>query len=182
MSDQPGAERTLTLAEFADAVNALAGERTERDHGLVDRSQLVRFALAIGETRAVHLDAEAARAAGHPDVVACPNFLASVVDWSAGRGQPSGAPDGLPMTSAHRRLGRGLRVVGGGESMTWRSPVHAGEPLFETQEILGVETKVGRSGPLAIVSIAHTFHRGDGHVYEVNRRRHIYRDQPEVTA
>ncbi len=42
---------------------------------LVERGQLRFFAEVIGETNPVHLDLLAARAAGHPDLLAPPTFL-----------------------------------------------------------------------------------------------------------
>src|SRR6476661_695165 len=40
----------------------------------VGRAKIAEFAAAIGADSAVHTDAEAARAAGHPDVIAPPTF------------------------------------------------------------------------------------------------------------
>ena len=40
----------------------------------VGRAKIAEFAAAIGEDDPVHRDADAARAAGHPDVIAPPTF------------------------------------------------------------------------------------------------------------
>jgi acyl dehydratase len=42
----------------------------------VGREKIKEYALAVGETNPLHLDVEAARAAGHRDVVAPPMFAA----------------------------------------------------------------------------------------------------------
>ena len=44
----------------------------------VGRAKLAEFAAAIGSADPVHVDAEAARAAGYPDVIAPPTFAIAV--------------------------------------------------------------------------------------------------------
>ena len=41
----------------------------------VGREKIREYALAVGETNPLHLDLEAARAAGHADLVAPPMFV-----------------------------------------------------------------------------------------------------------
>ncbi|GAA3375571.1 MaoC family dehydratase N-terminal domain-containing protein [Streptomyces sannanensis] len=45
----------------------------------VEREKIREFALAVGETHPAHHDPEAARALGHPDVIAPPTFLCVLV-------------------------------------------------------------------------------------------------------
>ena len=44
----------------------------------VGRAKIAEFATAIGDDSPVYRDAEAARAAGHPDVIAPPTFAIAV--------------------------------------------------------------------------------------------------------
>ena len=56
-------------------VNAEAiGKTYEPTTYAVGREKIIEYALATGETNPLHLDVAAARAAGHPDVVAPPMF------------------------------------------------------------------------------------------------------------
>ena len=46
----------------------------------VEKGQIRRFAVAIGETHPIHLDEAAARAAGYRSLVATPTFGAALID------------------------------------------------------------------------------------------------------
>ena len=50
----------------------------------VGRVKIAEFAAALGSTDPVHHDAEAARAAGHPDVIAPPTFAIALTLSAAG--------------------------------------------------------------------------------------------------
>ena len=54
---------------------ALIGRTSGASAITVERLHLKMFARAIGETRPIYFDADAARAAGYPDIVAPPTFL-----------------------------------------------------------------------------------------------------------
>ncbi len=85
---------------------------------LVERGRLRAFAAAVGETDPVHSDPAAARAAGHPDVLAMPTFLFSL---------ELEAPDPLGWLM---RIGADLRgVLHGEQTFTYRAPVHAGDTI-----------------------------------------------------
>ena len=85
----------------------------------VGREKVRDFALGIGETNPVCLDAEAARAAGHPDVLAPPTFL-TVLGFRFGADDPVADPE----------LGLDYSVVVHGEQrFVAHRPVHAGDVL-----------------------------------------------------
>jgi acyl dehydratase len=104
------------------------------------RAEAMReFALAIGETNPVYLDAAAARAAGFPDLVATPTypiaFMAEAMD-----------PDlfyelGLYIPS----------IVHGEQEFVYERPVVAGEELTVKGRIADVWEKTGQSGALDFV-------------------------------
>jgi acyl dehydratase len=100
-----------------DYARALALDLPQADV-LVERGRLRAFAAAVGETDAVYREPAAARAAGHPDVLAMPTFLFSL---------ELEAPDPLGWLS---RIGADLRgVLHGEQTFTYLAPVHAGDRI-----------------------------------------------------
>ena len=63
----------------------------------------------------------------------------------------------------HAALGRFLppvplpRRMWAGSRLTWHAPMQIGQSLTKTSEILSVQEKTGRSGPLVFVTVAHRF-------------------------
>ncbi|HEY3683232.1 MAG TPA: MaoC family dehydratase N-terminal domain-containing protein [Streptosporangiaceae bacterium] len=88
----------------------------------VSRVKIAEFADAIGDPDPLYRDPEAARAAGHPDVIAPPTFAVAVRAAEFGRrvfGPP--APDGLGIDPAH--------VFHIEEKYAHRRPLHAGDQV-----------------------------------------------------
>jgi len=83
------------------------GETVTHDLGVLD-------ALTIGSTEGVHLDAAAARSAGHADVVAPPNLLAAVFEWGTGTPASELSSDGTPGDDDRFGGDLGLRAMGAG--------------------------------------------------------------------
>lgn len=84
----------------------------------VAREKIREFADAVGATDPVHHDAEAARAAGHPDIVATPTFPV-VFTWAATRIVVDDPDLGLDFP----------RVVHRDQSFVFSRPVYAGDTL-----------------------------------------------------
>lgn len=154
------------LAAFQAENEARIGEVHRRDLGIVDARLIGRYALAIGDANPIYHDAEAARQAGFDDVVAPPNLLAGIVDWSVGRPETALRPDGTP---GERAL-EGLKVMGAGESMEIFRPVTAGMAVSEEEAVEAVSVKQGRQGPLVFVTSRHDFFDQDGRALSRNRR------------
>jgi acyl dehydratase len=94
------------------------------------REKIKEFALAVGETNPVHLDVEAARAAGHRDVVAPPMFC---VVYAA----PAMAPAILdPDVGINFAL-----MVHGGQEFRWGPLVVAGDELTTTVRVASIEQR-----------------------------------------
>ena len=85
----------------------------------VGREHVRRFAEAIGETSAACTDPEAARALGHPDVIAPPTFL-TVLNFRFALEGPVADP-GLGLDYS--------RVVHGEQAFELHRPVRAGDVL-----------------------------------------------------
>ena len=113
----------------------------------VGREKLREFALAVGATHAAHHDADAARALGHPDVIAPPTF--AVVVAQRAEQQYIADPDaGIDFS----------RVVHADERFTHHRPIHAGMRLVT---VLHVDSIVERGG-LAMVTTRAEIAAADG--------------------
>jgi acyl dehydratase len=99
----------------------------------VGREKIKEYAHAVGETNPVHLDHEAARAAGYADVVAPPMF--AVVYSAPAMGPAILDPEvgiNLPM------------MVHGGQEFVWGRPVVAGDEITTTATVKDIHEKEGR--------------------------------------
>lgn len=98
----------------------------------VGREKVREYAAAVDETNPVHLDVEAARAAGYADVVAPPMFA---VVYSA----PALAP-----AIVDPDVGINLMMmVHGGQEFVWGPPVVAGDEIVTTVSVTEVSEKGG---------------------------------------
>ena len=91
----------------------------------VGREHIRRFAEAIGDGNPAYLDAEAARALGHPDVVAPPTFLTVLGYRFASEG---------PIVDPELGLNYAL-VVHGEQTFELHRPIVAGDVLTSVQRI-----------------------------------------------
>jgi len=99
----------------------------------VGREKIREYARAVAETDPVHLDVEAARAAGHADVVAPPMFA---VVYSA----PSVGP---PIFDPEIELNFAM-MVHGGQEFVWGAPVVAGDEITTTTSVKDIHESDGR--------------------------------------
>ena len=97
---------------------------------LVGREKVREFALAVGEGASVCTDLDAARAAGHPDLVAPPTFAATFT---------------LPLMEAFLRdpaVGWDYgRMVHGEQSFIMHRPLYAGDELVTTLHVDELRTR-----------------------------------------
>jgi acyl dehydratase len=98
----------------------------------VGREKIAEFAAAIGADDPVHRDTDAARAAGHPDVIAPPTF-AIVLTLSAA---------GVVVEDPDVALDYS-RVVHGEQRFTHHRPIRAGDRLVATPTIEAVRSVAG---------------------------------------
>jgi len=99
----------------------------------VGREKIREYARAVGETNAVHLEPEAARAAGFTDVVAPPMFA---VVFSA----PSVGP---PIFDPEVELNFAM-MVHGAQEFVWGPPVVAGDEITTTTSVKDISERDGR--------------------------------------
>jgi acyl dehydratase len=98
----------------------------------VGRAKIAEFAAAVGDDDPRYLDPEAARAAGHPDVVAPPTF-AIVVTLGAADVVLADPDVDLDFS----------RVVHGEQRFTHHRPIRAGDRLVATTRIENVRSVAG---------------------------------------
>ena len=110
-----------------------AGKTYEPKTYAVGREKVREYASAVGETNPVHLDVEAARAAGYADVVAPPMFA---VVYSA----PAMAPAVLdPEVGINLAM-----MVHGGQEFVWAAPVVAGDEITTVASVKDISERDGK--------------------------------------
>ncbi|MFJ6214323.1 MaoC family dehydratase N-terminal domain-containing protein [Streptomyces sp. NPDC092296] len=115
----------------------------------VGREKIREFADAIGDANPAYRDPEAAKALGHPDVIAPPTFPFLITYRAAG--QVVGDPElGLDFS----------RVVHGDQKFAYTRPVRAGDLLSVTVTIDSAKAMAGND----ILSVRGEVHAGEEHV------------------
>ncbi|TMK40673.1 MAG: MaoC family dehydratase [Actinobacteria bacterium] len=100
----------------------------------VGREKVREYAHAVGETNPIHLDPDAARAAGFRDVVAPPMFA---VVYSAPAMAPAIFDPEVGMNFA--------LMVHGGQEFQWGELVIAGDEITTTATVKDISDKDGRT-------------------------------------
>ncbi|XVS67420.1 FAS1-like dehydratase domain-containing protein [Actinosynnema sp. CA-299493] len=121
----------------------------------VPRERVVAFARAIGENGAVHVDIDAARAAGHPEVVLPPTMLFGLELEARGEGLL--VEMGLDP----------LRVLHAEQSFTYHRSVHAGEELRFESVVADVYRRMG--GRLEFIVQETSVHRAGEHLVDLRQ-------------
>ena len=98
----------------------------------VGREKIREYANAVGETNPLHLDVEAARAAGYDDIVAPPMFT---VVYSFPALWPARFDPEVGIDFA--------RMVHGGQEFTWGPLVVAGDEIATTLSVADVSERAG---------------------------------------
>jgi acyl dehydratase len=99
----------------------------------VGREKIKEYARAVGETNPLHLDAQAARAAGYADVVAPPMF--AVVYCAQSMGPPLFDPE-IELNFA--------LMVHGGQEFEWGPVVVAGDEITTVGSVKDISERDGR--------------------------------------
>ena len=131
--------------------------------GEISATAVARYAAAIGDPNPLYSDPEYARSRGHADVVAPPNFVAAVINWTAGAPYQRLREDG---TEADTHLpgvpAQGVRVMGGGEEMTFHQPVVAGMALTRTTALAEISERESSQGPMLVARYRDVYRDGAG--------------------
>lgn len=98
----------------------------------VGREKIREFAEAVGDDNPAYTDVEAAKALGHPDVIAPPTFVFAITFKAAGE------------VVADPQLGLDYsRVVHGDQKFSYTRPVRAGDRLSVVSTIEGIKSMAG---------------------------------------
>ncbi len=98
----------------------------------VGREKIREYAAAVGESNPLHLDLEAARAAGYADLLAPPMF---VVVYSSGPFMTALFDPELEIDFAH--------LVHGSQQFRWEQPVVAGDEITTTLTVKDIAERAG---------------------------------------
>ena len=98
----------------------------------VGREKIKEYAFAVGETNPLHLDVDAARAAGYRDVVAPPMFA---VVYAAPSVTPALFDPEVGINFA--------MMVHGGQEFVWGPLVVAGDEITTTVSVKSIEERAG---------------------------------------
>lgn len=122
----------------------------------VSRADVARFAHASGEADPVHYDLDAARAAGHPDVLAPPMFCVALrVSTFALRPTSELEPDGWPSEDIPPLVTR--RGMAGETKLTLHGEIYAGDTVTVSKRLIEMTEKQGRSGPLVLMTFEYRY-------------------------
>jgi acyl dehydratase len=114
------------------ADGSVIGRTYEPTTYAVGREKVREYAAAVGETNPLHLDVEAARAAGYDDVVAPPMF--AVVYAARSVGPALFDPDvGIDFA----------RMLHAGQEFVWGPPVVAGDEVTTTASVKDIAERGG---------------------------------------
>ena len=117
---------------------SLIGRESEPVVHEVERGAIRRFAEALGDPNPIYLDDAAARAAGHPALVAPPTF-----------------PIALASNERFRHsLDLGTRsILHGEQQFEYARPVFAGDRITVVSRVADVQERAGASGPMDVLVI-----------------------------
>ena len=108
------------------------GHKSEPRTITVERGQVLLFAKAIGETNPIYLDEEAAKAAGHPNILAPPTFGACLKFLAPAE------------TPTYEHLGLDYKgLLHAEEKIDYFLPIHVGQELTLLTEITDMYDKKG---------------------------------------
>ena len=150
----------MTTQEL-DFDRSLLGADFDAGTYAVEKDAILVYCKAIGETGPVYTDEDAARAAGHPSLVAPATFCAMLV-------RSSGRPD--------IKLNFGNRGFHAGEAIESLETVHAGDTLTAKTRLKEVYAKTGRSGTMAFVVWETSFTNQHGQQVVAVQESYVRRD------
>ena len=128
------------------------GLKLDPIHVDIERGRHRLFAKAIGETNPIYFDLEAARAAGHPDLLAPPSYLGNAIELDIDDPLAWMKAVGIDITS----------TLHGGQSIEFFAQVHAGDHLTLNRSIVDVTVK--KAGALEFVTKRSEILRGEERV------------------
>lgn len=162
------------MGVLTEEARAWAAKPLQRYQMTVSATDIARYARSIGETDPVFFDADVARAAGHPDVVAPPYFPYTIRMQAANlRDRDDLEPDGSSNEDVPPVPTR--RAMAGETKLELGVPVRAGDTITLEKRVLDLYEKSGRSGDLVFVVQEFTFTNQHGALVLREEFTRIYR-------
>lgn len=131
-----------------------------------------RYAQAVGDLNPIYFDEAAARAAGHPALVAPPTYVQHAV--VQGRSLDDVGVDGLFIGDAPLRL-EVARVMFGGEEWDFPATAYVGDTITAETRLVAIDQKDGSKGPFVRITRETTYTNGAGTVVARSRQIGIAR-------
>lgn len=105
---------------------------------LIERGRIRFFAQVLGEADPIHFDLDAARAAGHPDLVAPPSFFVVAEAAATEERRQRGKPGAMDLVKCDFRY-----LLHGDERYFYHAPIYAGEEVQHSTRVLDFYDKKG---------------------------------------
>jgi 3-methylfumaryl-CoA hydratase len=155
-------------------VDSWIGREWQSEEIPVTRHDIRRFAYATRAADPVHVDVEAARAAGYADLVAPPTFcIALRVLTTAIVPIDRMGPDGLYLGELPPLPVQ--RAMAGETRLDFRSDIVAGDNVVVRTRIEDIYSKTGRSGQLYFVIFERQYEKRGGVVASLERSTSVFR-------
>jgi hypothetical protein len=137
------------VREAYENTRALVGMVRSRDLGRIDRRDLDRFSVAVGDVVPP----------GEPGLprAAHPLYLTAVLGWGAGPANEELRPDGTEILDIDAIPLSGLRLMGGGQDLEFHADVTEGMQIRAELTLEGAEIKDGRTGPLLLLHLVRRY-------------------------
>lgn len=137
------------------AARGQIGTSRRVDLGRIDPLQLERFAVAVDGSADDDIHG-----------LASPLYLSSVLAWSPGPREADLLPDGNAADPFSGFDVAGLRLMGGGQDLTFHRDVTPGSTVTLEIELAGAELKAASSGPLLVLTVGRRYSDENGLVSE----------------
>jgi len=132
----------------------------------VERCKIAELAKAIGDPNPLYAEAEKAREAGFPDVIAPPTFGTLVNLWG-----------GPGFADLMKKLGADpLKVLHAGQEYEYRGFIHPGDLLHAAIDVADCYVKEGRGGRMHFVVLQTTTDNQKGETVLVGRSTIVERE------
>jgi len=155
-------ENAYPFAEWVDP--ALVGAESAPATYDVEKGHIGRFVDAIGETNPIYTDAEAARAAGYPNIPAPPTFATAF-------------RVGADLRERMRIDWR--RILHGEMKFTYLAPVCVGDAITVTMRIGDLYEKDGKSGKMQFIVQDYDYVNRTGEKVMTAQSVTVYRERRE---
>lgn len=161
------------MTDLAEA-SGWIGRQWDSEEILVTRHEIRRFAYATRAANPVHVDVQAARAAGYSDLVAPPTFCIALralttaivpIERLGADGLYLGELPPLPVK----------RAMAGETTLDFHADIVAGDTVVVRTRIEDIYSKSGRSGQLYFIVFERRYEKRGGLIASVERSTSVFR-------